>query len=159
MPSCILDHLNGFSLMLVQISSAVSGFQLNQFSTGLLRQKISTVGEVFGWFMAAIYMGGRLPQIWLNVNSYSKSLNDHVSILHTSILDLVCLPFVLFLCRFSFFVSSFPLGFELFSLVFLSLFLPCMETPLISYTTSFSLYSTRLPSFVNCKNRESSLCV
>jgi hypothetical protein len=22
---------------------------------------------VFGWIMAAIYMGGRLPQIWLNV--------------------------------------------------------------------------------------------
>jgi len=30
-------------------------------------QEISVKGEVFGWIMAAIYMGGRVPQIWLNM--------------------------------------------------------------------------------------------
>lgn len=33
----------------------------------LLQEEISPLGEVFGWIMASIYMGGRLPQIWLNV--------------------------------------------------------------------------------------------
>lgn len=27
----------------------------------------SAFGQWLGWLMAAIYMGGRLPQIWLNV--------------------------------------------------------------------------------------------
>jgi hypothetical protein len=33
----------------------------------VLGEDVSVKGEVFGWIMAAIYMGGRLPQIWLNV--------------------------------------------------------------------------------------------
>jgi uncharacterized protein with PQ loop repeat len=33
----------------------------------LLEEEISPLGEVFGWIMASIYMGGRLPQIWLNI--------------------------------------------------------------------------------------------
>lgn len=33
----------------------------------VLGEDISVKGEVFGWIMAAIYMGGRLPQIWLNM--------------------------------------------------------------------------------------------
>lgn len=32
-----------------------------------LGEEPSPLGEVFGWIMACIYMGGRLPQIWLNV--------------------------------------------------------------------------------------------
>lgn len=28
----------------------------------------SAFGQWLGWFMAAIYMGGRIPQIWLNVS-------------------------------------------------------------------------------------------
>lgn len=32
-----------------------------------LQEEPSPLGEVFGWIMAAIYMGGRLPQIWLNI--------------------------------------------------------------------------------------------
>ncbi|KAI9089196.1 hypothetical protein K1719_029475 [Acacia pycnantha] len=31
------------------------------------RQAHSTFGQWLGWLMAAIYMGGRLPQIWLNI--------------------------------------------------------------------------------------------
>lgn len=27
----------------------------------------SALGQWLGWLMAVIYMGGRLPQIWLNV--------------------------------------------------------------------------------------------
>lgn len=30
----------------------------------------STLGQWLGWLMAAIYMGGRLPQIWLNVSLF-----------------------------------------------------------------------------------------
>lgn len=30
----------------------------------------SGVGELLGWLMAAIYMGGRVPQIYLNVRLY-----------------------------------------------------------------------------------------
>lgn len=32
-----------------------------------LGDEASPLGEVFGWIMACIYMGGRLPQIYLNV--------------------------------------------------------------------------------------------
>lgn len=32
-----------------------------------LQEEPSPLGEVFGWIMAGIYMGGRIPQIWLNV--------------------------------------------------------------------------------------------
>jgi uncharacterized protein with PQ loop repeat len=32
-----------------------------------LQEEPSPLGEVFGWIMAGIYMGGRLPQIWLNM--------------------------------------------------------------------------------------------
>lgn len=32
-----------------------------------LGEEPSPLGEVFGWIMACIYMGGRLPQIWLNI--------------------------------------------------------------------------------------------
>jgi hypothetical protein len=28
----------------------------------------SAFGQWLGWLMAAIYMGGRIPQIWLNVS-------------------------------------------------------------------------------------------
>lgn len=32
-----------------------------------LGDEASPLGEVFGWIMACIYMGGRLPQIYLNI--------------------------------------------------------------------------------------------
>lgn len=31
----------------------------------------NTYGLLLGWIMAAIYMGGRLPQIYLNVSGYA----------------------------------------------------------------------------------------
>lgn len=51
----------------VQIHSVVDRSYQPRFPFGLLGDNISPTGEVFGWIMAAIYMGGRLPQIWLNV--------------------------------------------------------------------------------------------
>lgn len=32
-------------------------------------EKHSVYGQWLGWMMAAIYMGGRIPQIWLNVST------------------------------------------------------------------------------------------
>ncbi|OAO98843.1 hypothetical protein AXX17_AT4G41970 [Arabidopsis thaliana] len=40
-------------------------------SRRLLNERIvehSALGQWLGWLMAAIYMGGRIPQIWLNVS-------------------------------------------------------------------------------------------
>jgi solute carrier family 66 (lysosomal lysine-arginine transporter), member 1 len=38
----------------------------------------SWIGTFLGWAMAAIYMGGRLPQIYLNVsNGLDLILNHH----------------------------------------------------------------------------------
>ncbi len=51
----------------VQIHSVVDRSYQPRFPIGLLGDNISPTGELFGWIMAAIYMGGRLPQIWLNV--------------------------------------------------------------------------------------------
>ncbi|CAK9864703.1 unnamed protein product [Sphagnum jensenii] len=45
----------------------ISGSFLLVVPFGLLGEEISPLGEVFGWIMAVIYMGGRLPQIWLNI--------------------------------------------------------------------------------------------
>ncbi|CAK9220923.1 unnamed protein product [Sphagnum jensenii] len=49
------------------IHSVVDRSYQPRFPFGLLGDNISPTGEVFGWIMAAIYMGGRLPQIWLNI--------------------------------------------------------------------------------------------
>lgn len=35
---------------------------------------VSGIGAILGWGMAAIYMGGRLPQIWLNVSIIGNSV-------------------------------------------------------------------------------------
>lgn len=44
-----------------------------QVSSGLLQEKgikgSSLIGHFLGWGMAAIYIGGRFPQIFLNVSS------------------------------------------------------------------------------------------
>ncbi|KAL5557224.1 hypothetical protein UlMin_039460 [Ulmus minor] len=50
---------------------------LTQFSVGITARKLlhennlseghTVYGQWLGWMMAAIYMGGRLPQIWLNI--------------------------------------------------------------------------------------------
>lgn len=37
------------------------------FGNPFLKEEVSPLGEVFGWIMACIYMGGRLPQIYLNM--------------------------------------------------------------------------------------------
>ncbi|CAM6049581.1 unnamed protein product [Sphagnum compactum] len=55
------------SNLLRTIHSVVDRSYQPRFPFGLLGDDISTTGEVFGWIMAAIYMGGRLPQIWLNI--------------------------------------------------------------------------------------------
>uniref|UniRef100_A0A7I4FUY3 Vacuolar amino acid transporter YPQ1 n=1 Tax=Physcomitrium patens TaxID=3218 RepID=A0A7I4FUY3_PHYPA len=39
----------------------------HSFGDHFLGEEPSPLGEVFGWIMACIYMGGRLPQIWLNI--------------------------------------------------------------------------------------------
>lgn len=39
----------------------------NWLGDPFLQEEPSPLGEVFGWIMAGIYMGGRFPQIWLNV--------------------------------------------------------------------------------------------
>ncbi|CAN1129259.1 Probable vacuolar amino acid transporter YPQ1 [Linum perenne] len=51
------------------------GNALAQACIGLTGRKLlqeggmasSAVGQWLGWLMAAIYMGGRIPQIWLNI--------------------------------------------------------------------------------------------
>ncbi|KAA0045876.1 putative vacuolar amino acid transporter YPQ1 [Cucumis melo var. makuwa] len=55
-------------------ASANLPFQSKGFSDGFSGRKLlqehsshSGFGQLLGWLMAAIYMGGRLPQIWLNV--------------------------------------------------------------------------------------------
>ncbi|CAK9872701.1 unnamed protein product [Sphagnum jensenii] len=61
------------SNLLRTVSDCASAFEIfhrsyqPRFPFGLLGDNISPTGEVFGWIMAAIYMGGRLPQIWLNI--------------------------------------------------------------------------------------------
>lgn len=50
----------------------------------------SALGQSLGWLMAVIYMGGRLPQIWLNVNS-------QLFLLRPSILHFFCSS-ILFFC-------------------------------------------------------------
>lgn len=47
---------------LVQVYAALSGRKLLQE-----QGSESVFGQWLGWLMAAIYMGGRLPQIWLNI--------------------------------------------------------------------------------------------
>ncbi|CAJ1942621.1 unnamed protein product, partial [Sphenostylis stenocarpa] len=39
----------------------------------------STYGQWLGWFMAAIYISGRFPQIWLNIKrgSVEYSCEDY----------------------------------------------------------------------------------
>jgi len=41
----------------------------NWLGDPFLQEEPSPLGEVFGWIMAGIYMGGRVPQIWLNVKN------------------------------------------------------------------------------------------
>ncbi|XP_050935312.1 probable vacuolar amino acid transporter YPQ1 [Cucumis melo] len=55
-------------------ASANLPFQSKGFSDGFSGRKLlqehsshSGFGQLLGWLMAAIYMGGRLPQIWLNI--------------------------------------------------------------------------------------------
>ncbi|KAG6571402.1 hypothetical protein SDJN03_30317, partial [Cucurbita argyrosperma subsp. sororia] len=55
-------------------ASANLPFQSKGFSDGFRGRKLlqehathSGFGQFLGWLMAAIYMGGRLPQIWLNI--------------------------------------------------------------------------------------------
>lgn len=48
----------------------------------LLQEEISPLGEVFGWIMASIYMGGRLPQIWLNVMFFLSCSHQLIFISH-----------------------------------------------------------------------------
>jgi len=43
----------------------------------VLEEDVSVKGEVLGWIMAAIYMGGRLPQIWLNVCKFMHTIYFH----------------------------------------------------------------------------------
>jgi uncharacterized protein with PQ loop repeat len=52
---------------LLHISSVLDRSHQHSVPFGLLGEEISPLGEVFGWIMAVIYMGGRLPQIWLNI--------------------------------------------------------------------------------------------
>lgn len=47
----------------------------HSFGDHFLGEEPSPLGEVFGWIMACIYMGGRLPQIWLNVQPLDSLLN------------------------------------------------------------------------------------
>jgi len=41
----------------------------------IVGESSSPVGTWLGWIMAAIYMGGRLPQIWKNVRFQKPFLN------------------------------------------------------------------------------------
>ncbi|KAH9541817.1 hypothetical protein CY35_14G085800 [Sphagnum magellanicum] len=52
---------------LLHISSVLDRSHQHSVPFGLLGEEISPLGEVFGWIMAVIYMGGRLPQILLNI--------------------------------------------------------------------------------------------
>lgn len=51
----------------------------------------SALGQWLGWLMAVIYMGGRLPQIWLNV---CLKINFF---LFLNILHFFC-PYIFFFC-------------------------------------------------------------
>lgn len=62
------------------LNQTSSSSPMNGLWPRLLQEEISPLGEVFGWIMASIYMGGRLPQIWLNV-IFSLS-NVSISLFH-----------------------------------------------------------------------------
>lgn len=52
----------------------------------------SGIGSILGWLMAAIYMGGRLPQIFLNVKMLFYYLNYLLRILQKS-------PYIIVNCK------------------------------------------------------------
>ncbi|XP_057769950.1 probable vacuolar amino acid transporter YPQ3 isoform X2 [Salvia miltiorrhiza] len=55
------------SKALVQVYLGLSGRKLLQVGLNEENGAESALGQWLGWMMAAIYMGGRLPQIWLNI--------------------------------------------------------------------------------------------
>uniref|UniRef100_A0A5B6YIQ5 Putative vacuolar amino acid transporter YPQ1 isoform X1 n=1 Tax=Davidia involucrata TaxID=16924 RepID=A0A5B6YIQ5_DAVIN len=52
------------SMALMEVYVGISGRRLLQQEHGMER---SAYGQWLGWMMAAVYMGGRIPQIWLNM--------------------------------------------------------------------------------------------
>ncbi|CAK9171780.1 unnamed protein product [Ilex paraguariensis] len=49
-------------------SNSLKEVHINQTGRRLLQEDNSNIyGQSLGWLMAAIYMGGRVPQIWLNI--------------------------------------------------------------------------------------------
>ncbi|XP_047977380.1 uncharacterized protein LOC125219449 [Salvia hispanica] len=52
---------------LVQVYLGLSGRKMLQLGLNQEDGSESVFGQWLGWMMAAIYMGGRLPQIWLNI--------------------------------------------------------------------------------------------
>ncbi|CAM6030848.1 unnamed protein product [Sphagnum balticum] len=63
----ITISFHGWFGLCMQISSVLDRSHQHSVPFGLLGEEISPLGEVFGWMMAVIYMGGRLPQILLNI--------------------------------------------------------------------------------------------
>ncbi|CAM6034675.1 unnamed protein product [Sphagnum compactum] len=63
----ITISFHGWFGLCMQISSVLDKSHQHSVPFGLLGEEISPLGEVFGWIMAVIYMGGRLPQILLNI--------------------------------------------------------------------------------------------
>ncbi|KAJ0096681.1 hypothetical protein Patl1_28855 [Pistacia atlantica] len=53
------------------LTETIAGFNSRRVLHGSSMEH-SVFGQWLGWLMAAIYMGGRLPQIWLNVKSPLK---------------------------------------------------------------------------------------
>ncbi|KAF7141237.1 hypothetical protein RHSIM_Rhsim06G0037000 [Rhododendron simsii] len=68
------------------LSRALTGAYLKSSGRRLLQEyefdQENALGEWLGWMMAAIYMGGRIPQIWLNIKRGSvEGMNPFMFIL------------------------------------------------------------------------------
>lgn len=51
----------------------------------------SAFGQWLGWLMAAIYMGGRLPQIWLNVSDdWFSKVNPKICLFSDESFSMIC---------------------------------------------------------------------
>lgn len=73
------------------LTETITGFNSRRVLNGSSMEH-SVFGQWLGWLMAAIYMGGRLPQIWLNVSvKCPLNFTIFISSLFSYIINLVTL--------------------------------------------------------------------
>ncbi|ONK60173.1 uncharacterized protein A4U43_C08F15170 [Asparagus officinalis] len=78
-PKTIVSHSVGYGTFVIGSAGlpfkakALMERQMNFYGKNIIQREImncliaNSYGMIFGWIMAAIYMGGRLPQIYLNI--------------------------------------------------------------------------------------------